>query len=252
MNPSFVESPWPRDVIAGTAVQCLPPQHGDLGLVLILPDADWPTSAALTVLTNELQACRLSAVMPEARTWWVDRPDPASPESLSPLRSLGESLVPAIMARWPAISRVAAFGVGIGGQGALQLAYRVPQLVPIAAAVSPTIDFHRLFRTTPDLQEWFHSEEQARQETATLRLHPLNWPPHQWFCCAQSDWRFDGCERLASKLTSIGIPFEADLKTSGEDVESYRDQQLSHALKFIAAKLSEPIPTREIRMGRST
>src|SRR5690606_6307884 len=115
--------------------------------------------------------------------WWIDCPESTVPEAASPLQFVAERLVPWVAERWPGQTRVAALGVGFGGQGALQLAYRFPHLFPIAAGVTPAIDFHRLYDTSAELQEWFESQEQARQETVTLRLHPLNWPPHQWFAC---------------------------------------------------------------------
>ncbi len=65
------------------------------------------------------------------------------------------------------------------------------------------------------LDEIYPDQEAARQDTITLWLHPLNWPRHQLLMCDPTDveW-FEGTERLASKLSSTGIPFELDFTTS--------------------------------------
>jgi hypothetical protein len=120
----------------------------------------------------------------------------------------------------------------------LQAAYRWPREFPAVAAISPAIDFHRWHSVDRSLFEMFISAEAARQQTATLNLHPLNWPPHQWFACDPADAHHDGCERLASKLRSIGIPFEADLRTSaGGDFCRYVTKQLPVATAFLAERL---------------
>jgi hypothetical protein len=240
------EGGWEHDRVSDVAIQCLPPGEGTLGTVVVLSDADWPDSGMWRLLGDLLRGSKLAAVVPEIRPWWIDRADPALTPARSPLSFVVDELAPWITANWPGQARLAVFGVGFGGQGALQLAYRQPQLFPIAAAINPAIDFHRLCDSSPQLREWFETQEQARQETATLRIHPLNWPPHQWFACPRGDWRFDGCERLASKLTSIGIPFEADLETP--DGPSDFDRQLQSALGFIAKRLAEPPMSRGVQI----
>lgn len=242
------DSGWTREDVAGVPIRFVAPGPDAIGMVVILPDFDWPHDSALAGLRHQLVASKLCAVLPDVRSWWIDRPDPVIRSSPSPLAFVAQQLAPWIATKWGGENRLATLGVGFGGQGALQLAYRFPLLFPIAAAVSPAIDFHRLHDSSPQLQEWFETQEHARQDTATLRLHPLNWPPHQWFACARGDWRFDGCERLASKLTSIGIPYTADLDTA--EGPAYQSLQLARALDFVARQLSEPPVTREIRLGR--
>ena len=61
----------------------------------------------------------------------------------------------------------------------------------------------------------YRDAEQARQDTATLHIHPLNWPRHQWFCCDPADYRWhDSADRLRMKLYSLGVPYECDLETT--------------------------------------
>jgi hypothetical protein len=249
MEKPFHEAPWGRESVADVPIQFLAPQSGVKGIVVVLPDRDWPDPPGWLQLNLAVQRLGLGVVVPNMLPWWIDRSDPALKPPRSPLSFVIDNLVPWIHTQWPDDSRLAVLGVGLGGQGALQLAYRHPDVIPMTTAICPTIDFHRLHDSSPQLQEWFETSERARQETATLRLHPLNWPPHQWFACPAGDWRFDGCERLASKLTSMGIPFEADLRTAGGD--SYVGVQIDSALRLIRKWQAEPPTSRGIRIGRN-
>jgi S-formylglutathione hydrolase len=240
---------WSREIVAGVPVQFLPPPNEVKGIVVVLPDPDWPDPVESFGAGGVFHTSELVVVVPGVRPWWIDRPDAAFEPARSPLSYMIEELVPWIRSKWTDALRLAALGVGFGGQGALQLAYRHPETFPMATAICPAIDFHRLYDSTPQFRDWFETQEQARQETVTLRLHPLNWPPHQWFACPRGDWRFDGCERLASKLTSIGIPFEADLETANG--VSYVGDQLERGMAWINKWMSEPPPSRGVRVGRS-
>ena len=245
----FNETPWGREFVADVPIQFLAPRRGVKGIVVVLGDPDWPDPHGWMELNLTARDLGLGVVVPNVLPWWVDRPDPALKPARSPISFAINDLAPWIQKKWPEDSRLAALGVGLGGQGALQLAYRHPEVFSMATAICPAIDFHRLHDSSPQLQEWFETQERARQDTATLRLHPLNWPPHQWFACPRGDWRFDGCERLASKLTSMGIPFEADLETA--DGPSYRGQQLQRAFELIEKWMAEPPPRAGIRFGDS-
>ncbi|MBL8851296.1 MAG: hypothetical protein JNG89_16560 [Planctomycetaceae bacterium] len=193
-------------------------------------------------LTRELQRHRLRVYSPAVDgCWWVDRPCEAFGGDVpSPLHWLQQVAAADIALRWGVAPRqIGLLGTGIGGHGVLQLAYRFPKQFPVVAAIAPAVDFHTHYHHEPVLQEVFSSAEAARQETATLRIHPLNWPPHQWIACdpRDPDW-FDGCERLASKLSSIGIPFESDLKSSIEGARrDYERAMLPRALEFLTQRL---------------
>ncbi len=106
----------------------------------------------------------------------------------------------------------------MGGQGALRFAFKHPNVFPAVAAVSPAIDYQiRLEEGDEILWTMYGGDaERARQDTATLHVHPLNWPRHTWFCCDPADARwYESAERLQMKLSSLGIPHEYDLETSG-------------------------------------
>ncbi|MBX3443910.1 MAG: hypothetical protein KF774_15995 [Planctomyces sp.] len=211
--------------------------------LLVLPDSDWPDERHVALLQSRLAKHSLAAVMPRLPgLWWLSRPEPGTPFETSPLAFLAETVVPWMQSEL-APAAIGVLGVGRGGQGAMQLAYRWPRAVPVVAAVAPLIDFHLLQRDDPVLVDVFPNSEAARQETATLHLHPLNWPPHQWFAADPVDWdAFIGCDRLASKLSSIGIPFTSVLRDStGGDRERYRSEILPRAVEFLAARLSEVV-----------
>ena len=153
------------------------------------------------------------------RSWWTDRICPEFDPQVSAERHLMERVIPWIESAF----RVAPPGIGLlgtsmGGQGVLRLAYKYPTQFPVVAAISPAIDFHRRLLDPVEgdpLLEMYPDPESARQDTAILCIHPLNWPRHQFFCCDPADLRWhDSADRLRMKLNSLGIPFASDLETS--------------------------------------
>ena len=128
----------------------------------------------------------------------------------------------------------------MGGQGGLKLAYKHPNQFPVCAAIAPSIDYHcDLEAGDRTLNALYRDAEQARQDTATLHIHPLNWPRHQWFCSDPADYlRHDGADRLRMKLYSLGVPYEADLETSADgELAKYVELMAEPAIAFIADRL---------------
>ncbi len=112
----------------------------------------------------------------------------------------------------------------------------VPRCVCDLAAV----DFHNYQPSEPVLTETFESIEAARQQTATLHLHPLNWPLYQRIACDPSDpYWFEGCERLASKLSSSGIPFDGQFDHVSRDRAVYDRGELKKAIRDLPEKVRE-------------
>ena len=111
------------------------------------------------------------------------------------------------------------------------------------AVISPAVDFHNWYGQGLPLDEMYPNREAARQQTVTLQLNPLNWPRHQLLVCDPTDaeW-FEGVERLAMKLSSIGIPFESDFKTShGGHSWDYFDRMARPVLEFVANRLEREV-----------
>ena len=212
---------WTTDTIAGHPCEIYSsPRPGEHDyLVLYLHDADEVTLRDQPAAMQQLNERGLHAVCPlTGPTWWSDRVcpefDPDVPTQHYILSSVLAWIERTFGCRPP---RIALWGTGMGGQGALRLAYKFPDSFPVVAAVSPAIDFQlRWIEGDPVLTRMYVDAEAARQDTAILHIHPLNWPRHQFFCCDPADNRWwDGADRLRMKLASIGIPHECDLETSG-------------------------------------
>lgn len=193
--------------------------------------------------TAELERYGLRAICPHGeRSWWTDVICSEFDTEITPLAFLTEHVVGWIEARWsirpPAIGLT---GISMGGQGALQLAYRRPRDFPVVAAISPAVDFHNWWGRGLPLDAMFSNREAARQQTATLRIHPLSWPKHQLLVCdpTDEDW-FEGVDRLSMKLRSSGIPFEWDLDTvAGGHSWDYFDSMAPRVIAFVAEHLEK-------------
>jgi pimeloyl-ACP methyl ester carboxylesterase len=193
------------------------------------------------VFSAELERHGLRVVCPHGqRSWWTDVVCREFDPEVAPLRFLREAVVPWIAERWdvrpPGIGLT---GISMGGQGALQLAYRHAREFPVVAAISPAVDFHNWHGRGLPLDEMFPDREAARQATVILQLHPLSWPRHQLIVCdpADAEW-FEGTERLAMKLSASGIPFESDFTTSrGGHTWDYFNAMAAPVLGFVAEGL---------------
>jgi pimeloyl-ACP methyl ester carboxylesterase len=183
------------------------------------------------------------------RSWWGDRVCAEFDSLQTPVSYLRQAVVPWMADHLQASSpAIALLGVSMGGQGALRLAYRFPHEFPIVAALAPSVDLQLWHGRGLPLDEMYPNAEAARQDTATLLLHPLNWPRHQLLICdpTDADW-FEGTERLASKLSSTGIPFESDFHTQhGGHSWKYFNHVAPRAMQFLAGALdheSRRLPT---------
>jgi S-formylglutathione hydrolase FrmB len=153
------------------------------------------------------------------RSWWTNRICPEFDERLTSERHLLDNVLPYVAERWNARPpRIALFGTSMGGQGALRFAFKYPNTFPIVAAVAPAIDYHQRFYDDDEetLPLMYPDPEAARQDTATLHVHPLNWPRNTWFCSDPADARWhDSADRLRMKMSALGIMHECDLETTG-------------------------------------
>jgi Putative esterase len=239
---------WQRTEIDGRPADVFDPHptEAGAGVVLFLHDFDAQSLSENALFTSELVQRKLRAVCPIAdRCWWTTAPCPDLDPTISPLQFVRESVVPFVGSRWKvAPPKIALLGIGMGGQGVLQLAYRWPRDFPIVAAIAPAVDFHNWYGSGLSLDQMFASKESARQQTATLHIHPMNWPKHQFICCDPADeYWFEGTERLSMKLSSIGIPFERDLSTTGGGhAWPYFERMAAPSLDFLTKSLSAERP----------
>jgi hypothetical protein len=183
----------------------------------------------------------LPIVAPDSgRSWWTDRICPAFDAELTAERHLLDNILPFIRHCWDIMApHIGLFGSEMGGQGALRIAYKHPRTFPVVAAISPAIDFQLLFDEDEQLQSMYRDREAARQDTALLNVHPLNWPRHQFFCCDPADplW-WDSADRLQMKLASTGIPHESDLGSPACAREEYAQHMMPRVISFLVQRLA--------------
>ncbi|HEX3601961.1 MAG TPA: alpha/beta hydrolase-fold protein [Lacipirellulaceae bacterium] len=178
------------------------------------------------------------------RSWWTSRIWPEFDARISAEAYVLDHVVPFVAERWNSRPpQVALLGVSMGGQGALRMAYKYPNVFPTVAAISPAIDFQKRIEEgiDPGLDFMYGDAESARQDSALLHIHPLNWPRNQFFCCDPADTRWhDSADRLKMKLWSLGVPFECDLETeAGGHSFAYASHMAERAIGFIATRLEQ-------------
>ena len=208
-------SHWFQEELAGVPVRffrpSVPSPHGYA--CLFLHDAAPDPLLTFPAFTNMLESRGLTLVAPQTgHSWWTDRPwagfEPGCVESV-----IVKQLLPELQAKWELKPpRMALLGAGMGGQGALRIAYKHARTFPVIAAINPWIDMQIAHKGGDEtLNEIYPNAEAARQDTATLHIHPLAWPPHQWIYCDGDYWPWiEGADRLQSKLAALGVPYEYD------------------------------------------
>jgi S-formylglutathione hydrolase FrmB len=195
-------------------------------------------NAAWTRLFNQHG---LRAICPHGkRSWWTDRICSEFDLELTAERYLLRHVLPFIQERWGAVPPgVGLCGISMGGQGALRLALKLPGRFPVVAALSSAIDYHNWYGRGTTIDEMYDDKESVRQDTATLHVHPLNWPRNMWFAIdpADSEWR-DGNRRLHEKMTALGIPHDYDFTTSaGGHSWEYFNHMAGRAIEFLCRGL---------------
>jgi pimeloyl-ACP methyl ester carboxylesterase len=176
------------------------------------------------------------------RCWWTNKICPEFDPNLTPEQHVLGNVLSFVQRRWGAKPpRIGLLGTSMGGQGALRLAYKYPDRFPVVSAISPAIDYHIRYDEDEILQAMYSDAEAVRQDTATLHIHPLNWPRHQFFCCDPADHRWwDGADRLRMKLYSLGIPHECELERSvGGHGFEYYNAMAERAVTFLVERLEQ-------------
>lgn len=187
---------WQITDFAGIPLATLTPPNSRATL-LYLHDLDERLPTVNAELTAALAAHNLACVAPRCgQSWWVDRP------SSSPGRTAEQTL----LVLGSATPVQAAFGVGMGGQGAVRLGLKHPDRFPVVAGWDSAFDFHDWHGRGTSLDELYERKEQARQDTAVLHVRPNHFPSHVWFGCSpESEW-YRGNDRLHEKLSAVGVP----------------------------------------------
>jgi pimeloyl-ACP methyl ester carboxylesterase len=242
---------WTEVEIAGKPADVYEPAHApaEPRAILFLHGHGGERLTENRAFTAEFERHGLRVVCPQGkRSWWLDVLCDEFDSRITPLAYLRDEVIPFVKDRFHVVPpAIGLLGVSMGGQGVLQFAYREARRFPVVAAISPAIDFHRCYGQGLPLDRMFASAEDARQETAILKIHPLNWPRHQLLVCDPADeYWFEGAERLCLKLSSSGILFESDFQTSaGGHTWEYFNRMAAPVISVLAERLD-----REIQVSR--
>jgi S-formylglutathione hydrolase len=209
--------------------------------VLHLHGSSRETLRGRSAFTRWFDELNLVCICPHgARCWWGDRLCSEFDAQLTPERYLLDVVLPYFKTRWGISAQAVGLqGVSMGGQGALRLAFKHPDLFPVVAALAAAIDYHELYGQDTLLEEMYDSKEQCRQDTVPLHVHPVHFPAQIFFAVDPEDVRwYRGNDRLHEKLIALGIPHEIDFQTrAGSHSWQYYDHMAEHVERFIHAGL---------------
>jgi pimeloyl-ACP methyl ester carboxylesterase len=211
--------------------------------ILFLHPSGLETLRDRTAFTRLFDELRLTCVCPMGLlSWWADRVFPPFDPERTPERHVVEHVLHFFAARWGLRERsVGLLGISMGGQGALRIAFRHPDLFPAVAAISPAIEYHELYGQGYNVEELYDSKEQCRQDTVPMHIHPSRYPPYigYWIDPDDQPW-YRGCDRLHEKLNALGVPHTIDLTTrAGGHSWDYFNRMAEPALRFLVAGLEE-------------
>jgi len=233
---------WSTVQIAGKPADIFDPPKARFGL-LYLHGAGLETLNSSPTYTRLLEQGNLACVCPHGKlSWWSDRVCEEFDPALTAEAHILNNVVPYFQERWNLPSRfIGLFGISMGGQGALRLAFKHPRTFQVVAGVSSALDCYEAFDLGLGLDRLYDSREQCRQDTAILHIHPARQPPHIFFCIDPQDARwYRGNDRLHEKLTALGVPHQLDLQTkAGGHSWDYFDHMAGRVIQFLTAGLVE-------------
>lgn len=218
---------WSKVDIAGKTAEVFEPSAGKARFALIyLHGVGQESLREKERYAELLERHSLGCIVPQGGyTWWSDKLLKEYDPSRSAEGYVLNDVVLFAQQRWNLAERaIGLFGISMGGQGALRMAFKYPARFPVVAGISPAIDHYLLLGQGLSLDEMYDSKEQCRQDSVTLNVHPIEYPRHIFFCCDpdDADWH-RGVDRLHEKLSALGIAHQCDLTTraGGHNWEYY-------------------------------
>jgi S-formylglutathione hydrolase FrmB len=235
----LVKGTWTRVKIAGKSADVYDlaavdkPRFG----VLFLHPVGQETLVDRPAFTRVFDELRLVCVCPHGQhSWWTDRVCLEFDPKITAEQYILEQVVPFFHARWGlAPQAIGLLGISMGGQGALRLAFRHPDIFSVAAGIASALDYHEYYGQGLTLDAMYASKEECRQDTALMHVPPYNPPRHLYFCIDPDDasW-FRGNDRLHEKLNALGVEHTADLTTqAGGHSWDYFKRMAEPAVRFI-------------------
>lgn len=234
---------WTRESIGGKAADIFTPPAKPRFGVIFLHGIGLETLRDNPVYTALLEKWSLVGVSPHGqRSFWLDRVCQEFDPAITPEQYLLDAVVPFLRERWGFGPRgIGVFGISMGGQGALRLALRHPQVFPVAAGIASALDFHERYNEGLPLDDMFTSKEQCRQQTALMHIPRSDPPPHLFFAIDPEDvdW-FRGNDRLHEKLSALGVPHTIDFTTSaGGHTWDYFNRMAEPTIRFLVEGLEK-------------
>ena len=242
---------WTESTVGGAPVRLFEPSRGPGaggpdGGVIWLPDFDGLTPETLPGWAETLanRGVRLLCPTP-GPTWWLDRPDPAFADDAgrTPWRWLREALVPYAAERFG--GPIAWAGAGAGGQAAVRAGFRrhgdPPRGTPAAWAFAPAVALEAVHGRGSTLDSLFETAEAARVAGVLTAVNPLGRPQRLRLVCPPGEVWFPGCELLAEKLRSGGVPVETEFSPPADpsaDRAAALDAAGPAAVRFLADALT--------------
>lgn len=204
---------WLEIQIGGKPALALEPAQAVGPVLLFLHDARGTPPDAIAGLTDQLLQRRWCCLAPAAGcSWWLQHRCEAFDPQISPEEHLLQRVLPWLGQHWNASPhRLALFGIGMGGQGAIRLALRHPEHFPIAASIDGALDLQEAWGHGTPLDAVYPNREAARRDSALMHLQQSRWPEELWFACAPSSYWYRGNDRLQEKLLAYGVPHTAIL-----------------------------------------
>src|SRR4029079_10631404 len=137
---------WVSESVAGKTVDLFDPPSKPRVAAVFLHGIGLDTLADNPAFTAELAKRNVACICPHGqRGWWLDRVCSEFDPQLTPEKFIVEHVVPAARSRWHLGPRaLGVFGISMGGQGALRLAFRHPAVFPVAAGIASAFDFHEV------------------------------------------------------------------------------------------------------------
>lgn len=218
-----------------------PPAKPRFGLIF-LHDENLSTLTDQATFTRLFESLALAVVCPHGgQCWWTARLCTEFDATLPPAKHVVEQVIPFFDERWNLRPRaLGVFGIGMGGQGALRLAFQHPDLFPAAAGIASALDCHERYGQGTPLDEMYASKEQCRQDTTLMHVQPFHYPPHIFFCVDPDDPWHRGNDRLHEKLAALGIEHTCDLTTeAGGHAWTYFERMAEPVLRFLTQGLDK-------------